>query len=102
MNADRIVNKLLEADGDDLTDEVNAMPETAVQMIYAAYGTTDPDEIYAEAASRREGSRHEEVQLGTLSDTVVCNICGALSVHEPDAPLKPGSPDPIYHPECYL
>ncbi len=99
MNAQRIVNKLLEGDDFDLRDDIDTLPKSAREMIYEAYRTSDDAVIYTEAASYRARSRHEEENI---QGRTICNICGVLELRDGDQPPKHGDPHPIYHPECYL
>lgn len=99
MTANTIVNRLLE---DDLGDEIDTFPDTVRGMIYREYQTTDTDTIYAEAASRRTGTPHEEKEVALIGGVFNCDTCGALDRRDPDQVYRPDLPDPIYHPECYL
>lgn len=60
------------------------------ERIFIEYGTTNLEDIFAEAASARTGSPHEE---SIRDGNAYCGICGTLEADYPDA---------IFHPEQYL
>lgn len=61
------------------------------QAIFEHYGTTDIEQIYNDAASKRSGSAHMETPLP--GGEIICDTCGKIGA---------GKGDPLFHPEQYL